>query len=133
MEAYRINEGAALYYLTFSITDWLPVFVAEEPCLIVTESLNFCHREKHLRINAFVIMPTHVHIILFDAEFDVQRLQRTVTDMRKFIGLRLANYCEQNLPPAFARTLHDTSRVDRARQFWQQSKHPEAIYARPFW
>ena len=49
MEAYRINEGAALYYLTFSVIDWLPVFICEEPCLIVTDSLNYCHREKCLR------------------------------------------------------------------------------------
>jgi len=133
MEAYRITEDAALYYLTFSVVDWLPVFICEEPCLIVTESLNFCHRSKHLRINAFVIMPTHMHAILFDAEFDVERLQRTVTDMRKFTGQRLSDYCEQKMPPAFGRTLRDISRTDRVRQFWQQSKHPEAIYARQFW
>jgi putative transposase len=102
MEAYRINEGAALYYLTFSVIDWLPVFVCEEPCLIVTDSLNFSHREKCLRVNAFVIMPTHLHLILFDAYYDSQRLQRTITDLRKYTRQRLSDYCEHKMPSAFS-------------------------------
>jgi predicted nucleotidyltransferase len=32
------------------------VFFSEESCKIVSESLSFCHREKQVRINAYVIM-----------------------------------------------------------------------------
>ncbi|MFQ5419845.1 MAG: hypothetical protein ACE5EY_05730 [Anaerolineae bacterium] len=69
MEVFKIYEGTAIYFLTFTIVQWLPVFVSEEPCLIITDSLNYCHHHKGLRINAFVIMPTHLHLIVFDAEF----------------------------------------------------------------
>jgi REP element-mobilizing transposase RayT len=112
---------------------WLPIFVSEEPCLILTESMNHCHREKGLRINAFVIMPTHIHLIVTDVEFDVQRLRHTLTSLRKYTGQRLADYCEQTMPAAFGQTLRSTRRTDRARQFWQQSRHPEAIWSRKFW
>ena len=132
MEVLRICEGAALYYLTFSVIHWLPVFVSEEPCLIVADSLNFCHHHKALRTAAFVIMPTHLHLIVTDADFDVQRLRQTLVDMRKHTGLHLADYCEQKLPEVFGQALHDTSRTDRARQFWQQSRHPEAIQSQDF-
>ncbi|MFZ1398667.1 MAG: hypothetical protein WAS33_17305 [Candidatus Promineifilaceae bacterium] len=64
---------------------------AAEPCLIFTESLNYCHQHKSLRINAFVIMPTHAHVMLFDADFDNERLNNTVTAMRQFTGRQLAN------------------------------------------
>jgi REP element-mobilizing transposase RayT len=133
MEVYRIHEDVALYYLTFSVIEWLPVFVSEETCLIVTESLNFCHREKGLRINAFVIMPTHMHMIVFDAEFNHQRLHQTLVDMRKFTGRRLADHCEQKMPAAFGAVLQKTRRTDRKRQFWQPSRHPEAIWSLEFW
>ena len=65
--------GAGVYYLTLAVVYWLPVFVSAEPCLIFTESLNYCQQNKNLRINAFVIMPTHTHIIVFDADFDNKR------------------------------------------------------------
>lgn len=56
MEVYHLHNDHALYFL-ISVIDWLPPFVSEQSCLIITDSLNFCHREKHLHINAFVIMP----------------------------------------------------------------------------
>lgn len=133
MEVLRIHDDAALYYLTFSVVQWLPVFVSEEPCLIVTESLNYCHREKSLRINAFVIMPTHLHLIVSDADFNSQRLRQTLTDMRKYTGRQLADYCDQKMPAVFRQILRSARREDRARHFWQQSRHPEAIWSYTFW
>lgn len=133
METYRIFEDHAIYFLTFSVVQWLPVLINEAPCRIVCDSLNYCHREKSLRINAFVIMPTHLHLILFDADFESTRLQQTLTSLRKFTGQQLSTYCDQHLLPAFGQTLRGGNRGDRERQFWQQSKHAEAIRSQSFW
>jgi REP element-mobilizing transposase RayT len=59
--------------LTYSIVEWLPVFVSQASCKIVTDSLTYCQREKHLRVRAYVIMPTHMHLIVFDADLDTER------------------------------------------------------------
>jgi REP element-mobilizing transposase RayT len=133
MEVYRIQEGAALYYLTFTVVYWLPVFVSEEPCLIFTESLNFCHQHKSLRINAFVIMPTHAHLVAFDADYDNQRLQSSITAMRQYTGRQLADYCEQKMPKVYGQLINNPQRSDRERQFWQVSRHPVAIWTEGFW
>ena len=133
MEVAKIQEGAALYYLTFTVVHWLPVFVAKEPCLIITDSLNYCHDHKSLRINAFVIMPTHIHIIVFDADFNNERLRQTINAMRQFTGRQLSNYCHQKAPAVFGQVIGSLQRQDRANQFWQQSKHPVAIWSQPFW
>ncbi len=133
VETYKIQEGAAIYYLTFTVVEWLPVFIAEEPCLIVTDSLNFCHHHKSLRVNAFVIMPTHAHLILFDADYNVARLRKTVNDMRQFTGRRLADYCEQRMPDVYRDVIDHSRRVDRMRQFWQPSRHPIGILTAAFW
>lgn len=133
MEALRITEDACLYFLTYSVIEWLPVFVSEEPCRIITDSLNYCHQEKNLQISAFVVMPTHLHLIAYDGELDNTRLAQTLMDMRKFTGHRLVAYCQQHMPAAFAATLRNTQRTDRANQFWQQGRqHAEAIYSRDF-
>src|SRR3954471_15915131 len=86
MERYRFHTDGALFYVTFSVVDWLPIFVSEAACKIVTESLNFCHRQKGLRINAYMIMPTHLHAVLFHADFQAKALEQVVTDFRKFTG-----------------------------------------------
>jgi len=133
VETYRIHEGASLYYLTFTVQAWLPVFVGEAPCLLIADSLNRCHQDKGLCINAYVIMPTHIHLIVFDADFDSRRLSATVTAFRKFTGRRLADYCAQHMPEASAAVLARHRRSDRERQFWQQSRHPEAIVSQSMW
>ena len=56
MELYRTHADAAVCELTYSVVEWLPVFVSQASCQIVTESLTFCHEAKHLRVNAYVIM-----------------------------------------------------------------------------
>jgi REP element-mobilizing transposase RayT len=133
MERYRITPEAAIYFVTYSVVEWLPVFIRDATCLIVTESLTFCHREKLLRVNAFVIMPTHLHMIVFDDNFDPKRLTTTMADFRKYTGRRLCDYCEAHLPGCFPKTLRQQAVVDRKRRFWQPSRHPEAILNEAFW
>ena len=133
MERYGFIAEPAAYFVTFSIVDWLPVFVAEEPCKIVTDSFNFCHASKSLRINAFVIMPTHLHAIVFDAAWDAKRLERTLIDMRKFTGRNLVDYVRNHGPPCFQAVLKDAAGEDRQHRCWQPTRHPEAITTEPFW
>ena len=133
MERYRIHADAAVYFLTYSIVEWLPIFIHEATCRIVTDSLTYCHREKHLAVNAYVLMPTHMHLIVFDADFDSARLARTLTDFRKFTGRQLSDYCVQHFPPCFHATLREKAAADRERRLWQPSRHPEAITSEPFW
>jgi putative transposase len=133
MERYRIHAEAAVYFVTYSVVEWLPVFIREATCKIVTESLTFCHHQKQLRINAFVIMPTHLHMIVFADDFDPERLAQTLADFRKFTGRQLSDYCEHQLPGCFPRTLREQATADRKRRFWQPSRHPEAILKDVFW
>jgi REP element-mobilizing transposase RayT len=133
VERYRISSEAAIYFVTYSIVEWLPVFVSEAACKIVTDSLNFCHEHKGLRTNAVVIMPTHLHAIVFDKEFNSERLAATLTDFRKFTGRSLSDFCERHTPPCFAATLRTSATADRERRFWQPSRHPEAVMTERFW
>ncbi len=133
MERYRIQSEAAVYFVTYSVVDWLPVFVSEGACSIVTESLNFCHQEKGLRVNAYVVMPTHLHAIVFDKDYDCQRLERSLADLRKFTGRRLGDFCSGHMPPCFAETLRAQASADRERRFWQPSRHAEALQSERFW
>ena len=133
MERYRIVEDVGLYYVTFTVVEWLPVFINETACRIVTESLNFCIRHKYLKVNAYVIMPTHLHAILFDVEFNSERLKHTLDDMRKFTGRQLLDYSAQYLPKSFADVFKGHAGEDRQRRFWQPTQHPVGIFSERVW
>jgi putative transposase len=133
MERYRFHVDGALFYVTFTIVDWLPVFVSEAACKIVAESLNFCHRQKGLRINAYVIMPTHFHGIFFHETFQAKPLENVVTDFRKFTGRQLADFCKAHMPASFTQVLEQRSGDDRERRLWQPTRHPVQIENEKFW
>jgi putative transposase len=133
MERYRISPEAAVYFVTYSVVEWLPVFVSEAACRILTESLIHCDQEKSLATNAFVVMPTHFHAIFFDKEFNSERLSGSLADFRKYTGRNLADYCVNHMPSCFGATFQAAANDDRDRRFWQPSRHPEAISTVEFW
>lgn len=133
MDRYKFIDGVFVYFVTFTITDWLPVFIHPEPIEIIIESLNFCVINKGLRINSYVIMPNHIHLILFDADFNNKRLQQTITSFRKFSGAKLADYIDQNLPGSLSTIIRSKQLNDRERQVWQPGWHAEGIASEEFW
>ncbi len=133
MERYRIVEGVGIYFVTFTIVEWMPVFIEEATCKIFTESLNFSIKNKRLGVNAYVIMPTHTHAILFDKDFDNERLKHTLDDLRKFTGRQLLDYADANLPNSFGQTFRENAKEDRQRKFWQSTQHPEGIFTEKFY
>ncbi len=133
MERYRIQPEAAVYFLTYSVVEWLPVFVSQASYKIITDGLCYCHHAKHLRINAYVIMPTHLHMIVFDADLDTERLRHTLADFRKYTGRRLSDDCTRYGPRCFVETFRSQAIADRERRFWQPSRHPEAVQGERFY
>ena len=133
MEHYRIVEGVGLYYVTITVIDWLPVFIDETACKIITDSLNFCIQNKQLGVNAYVIMPTHLHAILFDTEFNPERLKSTLDDMRKFTGRQLLDHAASQLPKSFSEVFEKHAGKDRKRRFWQPTQHSLGIFSNEFW
>jgi hypothetical protein len=91
--------------------------------------LTFWRRHKHWCINAIVVMPTGMHMIVFDAEFDTKRLLPTLLDFRKFTGRQRSGYGRDHLPGCFPKTLRERATADRKRRFWQQKL--EGIHNNP--
>jgi len=42
-----IADDVGVYFVTISVADWLPVFVSDGACRILSDSLNFCHSRGH--------------------------------------------------------------------------------------
>jgi putative transposase len=133
MDRFRIVEGIGAYFVTFSVINWLQVFVKEEPVNLLLDNLVYCIEHKNLRINAYVVMPDHFHAILLDADFDNMNLQTTLNNFRKFTGRKLADYVDSHFPSSITSTLRDIKVTDRERRFWQHGWHSEGIFFQTFY
>ncbi len=133
MYTHRIHEDCSVYFITCSVFQWLPVFINEMPCRIVTDSLTYCVVNAELRINAYVIMPTHLHVIVFDKDHNSGRLAESWNAFRKYTGRAMLDYVAKHLPPMFSKAFRDGAASDRMRRFWQPGQHPIAIASEGFW
>ena len=77
-------------------------------------------------------MPNHIHLIVSDANYENERLGKTLTDFRKFTGNRLANYIDANLSETLSQTIRAKQLNDRIRQLWQPGWHAEAMSTERF-
>ncbi len=59
-------------------------------------------------------------------------MRRTLRNIRQYTGRQLADYGDKHTPNAFKQVIHNSRRTDRARQFWQQRRHPAAIWSESF-
>ena len=132
MDEYKFIDGVYVYFVTFTIIDWLPIFINPEPVEIINESLRFCIKNKHLRIQAYVIMPNHIHLIVYDLNCDNASLGKTLMDFRKFTGSKLATYIDNTLAESLALVIRSKALTDRIRQVWRRGWHAEGLASESF-
>lgn len=60
---YKFREKQGAYFVSFATINWIDVFTRELYSSIVTESLDYCRKEKGMELYGYCIMPSHVHLI----------------------------------------------------------------------
>jgi REP element-mobilizing transposase RayT len=88
-ERYKVRNTEGLYFITFTITSWVDLFVRPIYKHIILDSLVFCQRNKGLKVHAYVIMSSHLHAIV--SSEDGYSLQDTVRDMKKYTSRQLVH------------------------------------------
>ncbi len=60
-----------LYFITASICGWKPLFYQPVYASIVFDSLQWLRTQKRMKLFAFVLMPTHLHVIIKPENFTI--------------------------------------------------------------
>jgi REP element-mobilizing transposase RayT len=61
---YKFSDNSKLYFVSFSVTNWIDLFIRNEYREILLESIGYCQREKELELYGWCIMTSHVHLII---------------------------------------------------------------------
>ena len=119
---YRVRESERAHFVTSTIVDWLPVLQTEACCDILAGSLDFCRREKGLRLYAWVILENHFHAVVH-----TENLPRVMADLKKFTAGKLIAQLETERRNwlldllAAGKAEHKTAST---WQLWQEGYHP---------
>ena len=61
---YKFNDNDQLYFVTFTITNWVDLFIRNEYKDIVLDSIKFCQINKDLEVYGWCMMTSHLHMII---------------------------------------------------------------------
>ena len=62
--AYSIRNQQGVYFVTFTVHQWVDVFTRQCYTDILLESIQYCQANKGLYVYGWVIMSNHCHLIL---------------------------------------------------------------------
>ena len=79
---YFIKDQNAIYFLTFTVVDWVDVFTRTGYRMVVTDSLNYCIENKGLDVFAWCLMSNHLHLVC--RATDEKRISDIIRDFKKF-------------------------------------------------
>jgi len=80
----KISPGN-VYFLTLTIIDWVDVFTRPVYRHIIVDSLNYCIRNKGLKIFSWCLMSNHIHLIASAEESNNEKnLSDILRDFKKF-------------------------------------------------
>jgi putative transposase len=130
---YKFTEKEGAYFVSFATVNWIDVFTRDLYFSIITESLDYCRKEKGMELYGYCIMPSHVHLIFRSSFGDPSGLMR---DFKGFTSRKLLKSIEENPQESrkewllwmFERAGNKNSNV-KQRQFWQQNNHPIEIWS----
>ena len=82
----KIHEGK-IYFLTFTVVDWVDIFTRPVYKHIIVESLEYCQIKKGMIIYAWCLMSNHIHLIAGAKEDN--HLSNIIRDFKKFTSKKI--------------------------------------------
>jgi len=126
---FKIRDQEAVYFVTFTVIQWLDVFIRQEYRDVFLDSIRYCQKHKGLEVYAYCLMSSHVHMIA--ARHGKQNLEHIIRDIKKFTSSKIIEAISNNTQESRRELLmwlferagtynpHNTH-----YQFWEQHSHP---------
>lgn len=130
---YKFNNQEGLYFVSFAVVYWIDVFIRHDYFITVTDSLNYCRKNKGMEIYAWCIMPSHVHLV-FRANnnnpgvllkefktFTSKKLQQAIFENSRESRKEWMLWMMEKAGSKNSNVTH--------RQFWQQHNQPIELWS----
>lgn len=124
---YFITDQNAVYFLTFTVTDWIDIFTRKEYKFEIVNSLNYCIRNKGLTVYAWCLMSNHLHLVC--AANSGFKLSDIIRDFKKFTSksiLKLIDEIPESRKDWLLYRFEFAGKFDnriKKYKFWQETNH----------
>lgn len=126
---YAIRDQEGLYFVTFTVVNWIDLFIRDEYKEIIMDSLLYCQKNKGLLIYSYCIMTSHIHLIIRVDKGHI--LSDVIRDFKSYTSLQLKKSIKNNKRESrkewviwMMQKVGEKNKRNRGFQLWQQHNHP---------
>lgn len=133
---YKAKDNDKAYFVTITTVSWVDIFTRINQRMAIIDSLKYCQKQKGLEIYAYVLMPSHLHMLCRSKEgFELANIMR---DFKKFTSKKIIqNVIEEPesrrewLLKIFSKACEHLKR-DQDFKVWQDGYHAEEVSSNKF-
>ncbi len=125
---YKFADNDKMYFVSFSVINWIDLFVRNEYKEVLLNSIKFCQKEKELELYAWCIMTSHVHLIIGTKENPLQNIMR---DLKRHTSEKLHQLIITNNRESrrewmlwMMERAAKKNNIKSGFQLWQTESHP---------
>ena len=126
---YRVKDQGGLYFVTFTVHQWVDVFTRKLYVDLLLDSIKYCQCEKGLKVYAWIIMSNHCHLIISAAE---ENLSDIIRDLKKFTSKSIYKAIQENTRESRREWLIKVLSYNGKVWFWEEGYHGEEILSESF-
>ncbi|GAB3903319.1 REP-associated tyrosine transposase [Mucilaginibacter boryungensis] len=119
------------FFVTLTVVGWIDVFIRSEYNDEIIKNLEYCRKAKGLKIYAYCIMSSHIHMIIAN---DEGRLADILRDFKSYSAKRMLEMITNNPQESRKEWLlymfeffAKSSIQNKQYQFWQKTSHPTEL------
>jgi putative transposase len=119
------------FFVTITVVGWIDVFIRNEYCDEIVSNIEYCRKQKGLKIYAYCIMSSHIHMIIAQ---DDEYLPAILRDFKSYTAKRIIEMIKTSVTESrkdwliylfkfYAKTHNQNSEY----MFWQKTSHPTEL------
>jgi putative transposase len=132
MSELRKANSDRPFFVTLTIVGWVDVFIRNDYCDEIIRNIEHCRKHKGLKIYAYCIMSSHIHMVVMH---DEGKLPDILRDFKSYTAKRIPGMIETsitesrknwmlNLFKYYAKYHSQNSKY----MFWQKTNHPTELF-----
>jgi len=123
---YKFTDCDKLHFVTFTVVNWIDLFIRNEYKDIVINSIKFCQQHKDLEVYAWCMMTSHIHLIVGTRGNHLSNIMR---DLKRHSSEMLHQYIIKNNKESRKEWLlwmmeRAGKKCNNKFQLWQAESHP---------
>ncbi len=130
LRSRKYYQGNA-YYITTSVNKFIKIFKAKKYIDIILENINFYRRKYGFKLLSYVVMPDHLHLLIFPEQDSAEKISDMVGDFKKFTSRTLRKQMEKDKKITWLKSfrLNEPRKKNWQYQIWQERFDDLAVYS----